>query len=108
MCETDGQVYVAGRGLAKVVLKPNEIGGKKGAPTLYHLTREETKPLVSFPAGGDCSYPGLISPEPGKLIMSFYSDVAYQSGQVKPKFHDEYGYKRTACDIYLAEINLLD
>ena len=108
MCETDGQVYVAGRGLAKVVLKTNEIGGKKGAPTLYHLTREGTKPLVSFPAGGDCSYPGLISPEPGKLIMSFYSDVAYQSGQVKPKFHDEYGYKRTACDIYLAEINLLD
>ena len=106
MCETGGQVYVAGRGPAKVVLKPNEIGGKKGAPTLYRLTREGAEPLVSFPAGGDCSYSGLISPEPGKLIMSFYSDVAYQAGQVKPKFHDEYGYKRTACDIYLAEIKV--
>lgn len=108
MCETGGQVYVAGRGPAKVVLNPNEIGGKKGAPTLFRLTQEGVEPLVSFPAGGDCSYPGLISPEPGKLIMSFYSDVAYQSGQVKPKFHDAYGYKRTACDIYLAEIKLLD
>ncbi len=106
MCESGGQVYVAGRGPAKVVINRNEIGGKKGAPTLYRLSREGTEPLVSFPAGGDCSYPGLISPESGKLIMSFYSDVAYQSGQVKPKFHDEYGYKRTACDIYLAEISV--
>lgn len=68
------------------------------------MTKAGTDPITSFPAGGDSSYPGLICPEAGKLIISFYSNVVYQSGQVKPKFHPVYKYKYTASDIYLAEL----
>ena len=45
-------------------------------------------------------------PEPGKLVMSYYSDVAYWSGVLPPKSAAEYAYRRTDCDIYLAEIEV--
>ena len=59
-----------------------------------------------FPTGGDASYPGLVSPEPGRLAISYYSDVAYWTGTVKPRHFSEWRYKSTECDIYLAELNV--
>ena len=59
-----------------------------------------------MPIGGDASYPGLISTGRGKLVMSYYSDVAYWTGILKPTSADEYRYKATDSDIYLAEIDV--
>ena len=106
MCASGPDVYLAGRGPVKTTPKPNEIGGKKGTTVVYRLTRGSTELVASFPAGGDASYPGLVSPKPGKLVLSFYSDVAYQTGEIKPKYHGQYGYKLTTNDIYLAEITV--
>ena len=62
--------------------------------------------LVLMPPAYDASYPGLVSLEPGKLIMSYYSDVAYASGQVPLKHFPEFRYKQSECDIYIAEIEV--
>ena len=119
MCETNGEVYVAGR-CSLWQDKPARGGlksfntfnhaetpfGRSGTTGLYLLRRDNAQLLVTLPPGGDAAYPGLISVEPGKLIMSTYSDVAYISGQVKPMHYPEYRYKRSECDIYIAEIEV--
>ena len=38
--------------------------------------------------------------------MSYYSDVAYWSGMVKPRHFDQYYRKRSECDIYLSEFKV--
>ena len=106
ICATGETVYLAGGGPSKKIPKPDEISRRSRTTNLYRLTRGSTELLVSFPTGGDASYPGLISLAPGKLIMSFYSDVAYQSGQVKPKHYPHYEYKLTECDIFVTEIEV--
>ena len=106
ICASGDEVYLAGRGPTRVVQKPDEIGGKKGTTTLWRLKRGSMEELVSFPAGGDASYPGLTCQETGKLVVAFYSDFAYQTGAITPKYHPEYVYKRSANDIYLAEIEV--
>jgi len=108
MCQTGGQVYLAARGPAKVVPNPSkaEQAGPNGAPVLYRLSRGQAEIIVSFPAGSDASYSGLISPEPGKLIMTYYSDIAYQTRQIQPKAFPPYRYKYSDVDIYLAEIEV--
>ena len=73
---------------------------------MYLLRRDNAQLLVTFPPGADAAYAGLISVEPGKLIMSYYSDVAYISGQVRPMHYPEFRYKRSECDIYIAEIEV--
>jgi hypothetical protein len=41
--------------------------------SLYHLTAEgEYDPILDFPSGGDCSYPGLVFQD-GLLWVSYYS-----------------------------------
>jgi len=108
ICQSGGEVYLAGRGTAKVVPNPSEAeqAGPNGAPVLYRLTRGRAEMIVSFPAGSDSAYSGLISPEPGKLIMTYYSDIAYQTRQIQPKAFPPYRYKRSDVDIYLAEIEV--
>ena len=64
--------------------------------------------LVSSPAGGDASYCGLVSPMPGKMVMTYYSDVAYQTQFVKLKYFPRYRYKYSDNDIYLVVIDLGD
>ena len=59
-----------------------------------------------MPPSFDASYPGLVSLEPGKLVMSYYSDVAYASGEVRPRHFPEYRYKESESDIYIAEIEV--
>ena len=77
-----------------------------GTTGLYRLRRDQAELLVTLPPGADAAYPGLISVEPGKLILSYYSDVAYISGQSRPMHFPEYDYKRTESDIYIAEIDV--
>ena len=109
MCTANGKVYLAGR-----VEAPGEEAGSatgtggSGTTGLYHLTRGKAKLLLSLPPGGDAAYAGLVSPEPGKLVMSTYSDQAYFSDAVKPRHFPKYLYKRSDCDIYVAEIELRD
>lgn len=108
ICETAGKVYLAGRGPAKVIPNPSkeEQAGANGAPVLYHLTKGKAELLVSFPGGRDASYCGLVSPAPGTIIMTYYSDVAYQTRFVKPKHFPPYRYKYSDSDIYLAIIEV--
>ena len=119
ICETDDEVYLAGRcsmwqqepdpGGAKTFNTFNHAESpfaRSGTTGLYLLRRDNAQLLVTFPPGADASYCGLVSVEPGKLIMSYYSDVAYISEQVRPMHYPEYRYKRSECDIYIAEIEV--
>ena len=81
---------------------------RSGTTGLYRLSRDRAELLVLMPPAFDASYPGLVSLEPGKLIMSYYSDVAYVSGEVRPRHFPEYRYKTSECDIYIAEIEVGD
>ena len=54
----------------------------------------------------DAASANLVSPGPGKLVMSYYSDVAYWTGLVKPRHFAEFRYKASESDIYLAEIEV--
>ena len=123
MCESGGHVYLAGRcagsgqgepgpdgtmpfDLVNTFTHPEIPTVSSGTTGLYRLTRERADLLVLMPPAYDASYPGLVSLEPGKLIMSYYSDVAYASGQVPLKHFPEYRYKESECDIYIAEIEV--
>jgi len=117
ICESAGRTYLAGRvRLPGVVYSgyPAQLQGGawegqgNGTTGLYHLTKGSIELIRHFPCGGDASYPGLISTEPGKLAISFYSDIAYWTGTVKPRYFSEWRYKSTECDIYLAELNVPD
>ena len=112
MCQSGGEVYLGGRCAAlqnpfgHLTHPGKPLVGPCGTTGLYRLRRGEAKLLVSLPPGGDAAYPGLVSLKPGELIMSYYSDVAYVSGQVKPMHYLQYRYKRSECDIYIAEIEV--
>lgn len=57
----DGEMWAAGRG---------HVDGVK--TVLAHMDAEHYEPVLSFPSGGDCSYPGLVWHD-GLLWMSYYS-----------------------------------
>ena len=99
MCETGGQVYLGGR-----CPVPNSPCGTTG---LYRMRPQGPAELIlALPPAGDAAYQGLISLEPGKLIMSYYSDFAYWSGLIKPRHFDRFRFKMTDCDIFVAEIDV--
>ena len=123
MCESGGEVYLAGRASAASIGMPNSDrtkpfelqntfshpGGPQvrwGTTGLDRLRRNRAEFLVTMPPGADAAYPGLVSLETDKLIMLYYSDVAYISGQVRPRHFPEYRYKQWECDIYIAEIEV--
>ncbi|MAE59799.1 MAG: hypothetical protein CMJ49_00425 [Planctomycetaceae bacterium] len=106
MCEVDGEVFVAGRIEAPRFLGDYPLGYPQGTTGLYHLWKDGGRPLIALPIGGDASYAGLVSPEPGRLVMSYYSDVAYWSGALPTQSTPHFEYKRSDCDIYLAEIEV--
>ena len=123
MCESGGEVYLAGRAAGSWMGVPNPDGTlpfelrnpfsfhpspftRHGTTGLYRLHKDRADLLALLPPGADASYAGLISPEPGKLIMSYYSDVAYVSGEVQPKHFPEFVHKASECDIYIAEVEV--
>ena len=113
MCTCGDDVYLAGRcaiaasrGLHNTFSHHSSPFSKLGTTGLYRLRPGQADLLVTLPPGADAAYAGLVSLESGKLIMSTYSDVAYISGQVRPMNFPEYEYKRSECDIYIAEIEV--
>ncbi len=107
ICEADGEVFVAGR--LRVPLFEGDLRlHPQGTTGVYHLRRGGARPLLAFPVGGDSAYSGLITTGPGKLAIAYFSDVAYWSGVLPPKSADRYQYKVTDCDIYVAEIDIVN
>ena len=100
-CAMDGEVYVAGR--HGVYEDGKCVGNTTG---LFHVTGQNANLIASFDLAEDASYPGLVSPESGKLIMSFYSDGPYANQGAKLKFFDRYKRKYSQVDIFLAEIDV--
>ena len=105
ICKSGNKIYLAGR-----IDAPGETPRNPtihlGTTGLYELTHGKTKLLLSFPPGGDAAYAGLVSPQPGRLVLSTYSDAAYLSDAIKPKHFPEYLYKKSESDIYIAEIDV--
>ena len=119
----DGEIYLAGRCAGSGAGEPGPDGAmpfalqnafshrespfiRSGTTGLYRLRRDRADLLLLLPPAYDTSYPGLVSLEPGQLIMSYYSDLAYVSGEVRPKHFPEYRYKESESDIYIAEIEV--
>jgi hypothetical protein len=60
----DGRMFYAGR----------DFDDKGAARTVFgRMTRDKLEPLLTFPSGGDCSYPGIAQGEAGVLNISYYS-----------------------------------
>ena len=100
-CAMDGEVYVSGR---QGIYENGKHMGNTSA--LFHVTGETATVLASFDTAEDASYPGLVSPEPGKLVMTYYSDGPYAKRGAKLKFFDQYKRKYSQVDIFLAEIEI--
>ncbi len=105
MLEHEGELYVAGRS------RP-ETEGITDAPfngasmSLWQVTRGELKPVLRFPATGDCSYPGFIKDPDGNICISYYSQHAYHLG-VLPRYASSHSEdKQSAADVYFANIEL--
>ncbi len=68
-----------------------------GNTGIFSVEKGKVEPLFALPSDGDAAYPGLISREWGKLIISYYSQHAYLSGVIS-------GSTPRVADIYIAEI----
>ncbi|MAE61828.1 MAG: hypothetical protein CMJ49_10800 [Planctomycetaceae bacterium] len=123
MCETGGEVYLSGRAAASYMGVPSVDGvlphalqnpfvfhrkpfSRLGSTGVYRLRKEGAELLITMPPAGDASYAGMISREAGDLVLSYYSDVAYASGEVRPRHFPEFVFKASECDIYLAEVEV--
>jgi len=94
-CESDGRLYVAGRRRIDAPWKPQLTPA--GNTGIFIAEKGKVEPLLALPSDGDAAYPGLISREPGKLIISYYSQHAYLSGVIC-------GLTPHSADVYMAEI----
>ncbi|RJS88747.1 exo-alpha-sialidase [Candidatus Bathyarchaeota archaeon] len=95
-CQTNGRLYVAGRRRIDSPWIPQTVPA--GNTGIFIAEKGKVKPFLALPTYGDAAYPGLISPEPGKLLISYYSQHAYLSGVV-------YSCSSNVADIYIAEIS---
>lgn len=94
-CESQGQIYVAGRRDTAAPWTPQST--PPGNTGIFLVERRNVQPLFALPSDGDAAYPGLITQEAGKLIISYYSQHAYRGGVV-------HGVSPHSNDVYLAEI----
>ncbi len=96
-CEVDGKLYVAGGRRTDAPWKPQyPPAGNTG---IFTVEKGKVNPFLALPTDGDAAYPGLISPEPGRMVISYYSQHAYLSGVV-------YACSPHSSDIYVAMISL--
>ena len=124
LCESGGKVYVAGRRNPTAPWIPQH--SPAGNTGVFELDRNSVTPVLALPSDGDAAYPGLVSLEPDRLIISYYSQHAYLSGAIegeKRSLHyiERWGALRREApppgyrlshfisgpsDIYVAEIDL--
>ena len=126
LCETGGRVYVAGRRDPTTPwISQYSPAGNTG---IFLLEREGVTPVFALPSDGDAAYPGLLSIEADRLIISYYSQHAYLSGVIEgekrryhhiarwgdlrrqappPDYPHELSHHKTGpADIFVAEIDL--
>ncbi len=85
LCESNGIVYLAGRtDPSRIWFPQHSSAGNTG---IFRLDKTGITPVLALPSDGDAAYPGMISPAPGRLVVSYYSQHAYLSGTVR---HDTY------------------
>ena len=127
LCESGGQVYVAGRRDPTAPwIQQHSPAGNTG---IFQLDRKGVTPVLALPTDGDAAYPGLLSIEEDRLIISYYSQHAYLSGVIEgekrrlhhierwaalrrevppPDYPHELSYfKSGPADIFVAEIDLV-
>ena len=126
LCESGGQVYVAGRRDPKTLwIGQHTPAGNTG---IFRINESGLTPILALPSDGDAAYPGLLSLEENRLIISYYSQHAYLSGVIEgdkrrlhhierwasmrreappPDYPHELSYfKSGPADIFVAEIDL--
>ncbi len=97
--EHEGDLYVAGR------CRPTRDGEATfpfpgdASTAVWRVQRGELEPVLRMPATGDCSYPGLIKDQEGRICMSYYSQHAYRTGVVDNPAGN-------AADVFFAELEL--
>lgn len=126
LCESGDQVYVAGRRDPKTPwIGQHTPTGNTG---IFRINESGLTPILALPSDGDAAYPGLLSLEENRLIISYYSQHAYLSGVIEgdkrrlhhierwasmrreappPDYPHELSYfKSGPADIFVAEIDL--
>ncbi len=126
LCESGGQVYVAGRRDPKTPwIGQHTPAGNTG---IFRINESGLTPILALPSDGDAAYPGLLSLEENRLIISYYSQHAYLSGVIEgdkrrlhhierwasmrreappPDYPHELSYfKSGPADIFVTEIDL--
>lgn len=114
ICECDGKYYVAGRKDSEGYMPEPWLGrqmSSAGSTTIHRLERGKVDPIFALPSDGDVWQPGMISTQPGQLIVSYNSQHAYMSGAVRSKLPVPFSYHRPEIylgdnDIYIAELDL--
>ena len=126
LCEVGGKVYVAGRRDPTTPWIAQH--SPAGNTAIFQLDRQGLTPVLALPSDGDAAYPGLVSLEEDRLIISYYSQHAYVSGVIEAEKRREHhmvrwgelrrqapppGYPRELAhhktgpaDIFVAEIDL--
>ena len=85
ICESGGEVYVAGRRSPTATWPPQH--GPAGNTGVFRLEHGRVEPIAALPSDGDAAYPGMLSQKEGKLLISYYSQHAYTSGVVPGRKH---------------------
>jgi len=98
-CESGGKLYVAGRRRTDTPWRPQSA--PPGNTGIFLVDRGGVTPFFALPSDGDAAYPGLLSRQPGRLLISYYSQHAYLSGVLRPA-------SPHSADIYVAEISTED
>ena len=96
-CMADGELYLAGRLLINGDQMNRMYPG--GRTAIFRVDRGRAEIIIVLPSGGDTAYPGLISRDQKRLIVSYYSQHAYLGGVIEPHSPDR-------SDVYLAMIKL--
>ena len=126
LCKSGEKVYVAGRRDPTASWIPQH--SPAGNTGIFLLDRNGVTPVFALPSDGDAAYPGLLSLEEDRLIISYYSQHAYLSGTIEgekrpshyierwgslrrepppPDYPYELSYfKSGPADIFVAEIDL--
>lgn len=105
MLEHGGGLYVAGRSLpaSEGIATFPFTGSSMG---IWRVQRGHLEPVLRLPAGGDCSYPGMIRDPEGRICLSYYSQHAYLMGVLQPPAGSRTESRLNVNDVYFTELDL--